>query len=234
MCDPKMCENGASRVPPKISQKPKKSVKQGFQNRGLFPEGSPRGPRGHLGSFWRWILGHFGNFLGAFSCFPMCFLHVLLKNECFPMRLVQFHLAFFYSFQGLRFPSISCQMYRKIMKQRWDRDSGERRRRRQRQERRKGHIYRERHQTETGTETRTQIPRERSRANRDTHGQRGGEAEKQRHRDRQKTEKTEKPERRRDADDEQINRETKMQRNNETEQLGANLEQHGATQRNQR
>ena len=75
----------------------------------------------------------------------MCFLHVLLKNECFPMRLVQFHLAIFHTFQRLRFPSISCQMYRKIMKQRWDRDSGESRDRRQRQEQRKVHIYRERH-----------------------------------------------------------------------------------------
>ena len=66
-----------------------------------------------------------------------------------------------------------------------------------------------------GTETRTQIPREKTErteihTNREVERQR-----KERHRDRQKTEK------RRDAD-EQINRETKMHRNKETEQLGAN------------
>ena len=72
-------------------------------------------------------------------------------------------LHFFILFGACSFHRFLAKYIKAIMKQRWDRDSGESRRRRQRQERRKGHIYREREretQTETGTETRTQIPRE--------------------------------------------------------------------------
>ena len=58
---PQKCENGGPQGPPKISKKVKKSVKKGTQNRGLFQEGAPRGPRGAQET----ILERFLLFLGV-------------------------------------------------------------------------------------------------------------------------------------------------------------------------
>ena len=102
-----------------------KSVNQELQKRCLFPEGSPKGPRGALET----ILEPFWMFFWLFFvcvCLPCVYYSFCLKICSFPMCLLRFHWADCYGFQSLHFPCISAELAWEMIKQRGNRDSGER------------------------------------------------------------------------------------------------------------